>query len=63
MIEGVKVASPSADKKKITKIKILFWLLSIFKIIAITLNQRRPKPDILFVLRLLLHLIVHFHIG
>lgn len=63
MIEGVKLASPSADKKKITKIKILFWLLSIFKIIAITLNQRRPKPDILFVLRLLLHLIVHFHIG
>ena len=63
MIEGVKLASPSANKKKITKIKILFWLLSIFKIIAITLNQRRPKPDILFVLRLLLHLIVHFHIG
>lgn len=63
MIEGVKLASPSADKKKITKIKILFWLQSIFKIIAITLNQRRPKPDILFVLRLLLHLIVHFHIG
>lgn len=63
MIEGVKLASPSADKKKITKIKILFWLMSIFKIIAITLNQRRPKPDILFVLRLLLHLIIDFHIG
>ena len=63
MIEGVKLASPSADKKKITKIKILFWLMSIFKIIAITLNQLRPKPDILFVLRLLLHLIIDFHIG
>lgn len=39
MVEGVKLASLSTDEKEITNIKMLFWLMNIFKIIAVLCDQ------------------------
>ena len=39
MVEGVKLASPSTDEKETTNIKMLFWLMNIFKIIAVLCDQ------------------------